>query len=116
MPCKGKGGEMSPLERLTGHVPDISHIKVWGCKAWVREPRVERRKDFHAQSVVGFLIGLNHSPMGWNVWVPELKGFVTSTNVEFDESIPPPDEAYHRELESKRVMITPQNMSLTELR
>ena len=82
----------------------------------MREPRVERRKDFHAQSVVGFLIGLNHSPMGWNVWVPELKGFVTSTNVEFDESIPPPDEAYHRELESKRVTIKPQNMSLTDLR
>lgn len=93
MPCKGVNGMMSSIERLTGNVPDISHIKVWGCKAWVLlEPRVENRKDFHAQSVVDFLVGLSHSPIGWNIWVPELNGIrTTSTNVKFDKSIPPPE-------------------------
>lgn len=114
LPCKGEGGWMSPIERLTGEIPNISHFRVWGCKAWVAEPRVEKRKDMHEPHVVGFHIGLSSSPIGWEIWIPELRCSVVSTNVEFDENIPTPKESYHRELEQALVKVSPQEMSLTE--
>jgi hypothetical protein len=35
------------------------------------------------------------NPIAYKVYIPELSGVVYSTNVVFDQNIPPPSEAYH---------------------
>ena len=96
---KTSRGVMTSCEFLTGRVPDLSHVRTWGCKTWVLEPRNEHRKDWHAQSVVGWFAGISEgNPTGWIVWCPEYNDIVISVNVTFDENIPEPDKAYHEEL------------------
>jgi hypothetical protein len=115
LPFKTGKGFMSAYEYLTDTPPSVRHFRVWGCKAFVLEPRNEHRKDFHAPSVIGFFLKLSTEPLGWTVWVPELCGPVVSTNVDFDEVIPDPGVEYHRELSCTEVPIAPDALSLGEV-
>jgi hypothetical protein len=83
---------MSSKEFLLSQIPDASWFTVWGCKASVLEPRTEGRKDFHGKTVIGFMAGFSgdDNPMAYKIYVPELSGVVYSTNVVFDQNIPPP--------------------------
>jgi hypothetical protein len=95
---KTSKGLMSSKEFLLSQVPDASWFVVWGCKASVLEPRTEGRKYFHGKTVTGFMAGfsIDDNPIAYKVYKPELSGVVYSTNVVFDQSIPPPSEAYHQ--------------------
>jgi hypothetical protein len=37
-------GYMSPIECLEGEVPDVSNLRVWGCKVWALIPKVDEGK------------------------------------------------------------------------
>jgi hypothetical protein len=108
---------MSSEEFLTGNVPNLSFFRTWGCKATVREPRVESRKDFHPQSIGGWFAGFaDGNPFGWLVYCPELHDVVISANVCFDEAIPDPGKEYHRSLLDNVVADNPEQMSVEEIR
>jgi hypothetical protein len=100
MPFQTTKELMSSKEFLLSQIPDASWFTVWGCKASVLEPRTEGRKDFHGKTVIGFMAGFSagDNPMAYKIYVPELSGVVYSTNVVFDQNIPPPSESYHQEL------------------
>ena len=116
LPFKTSRGFLTSCEFLTGRVPDLSHARTWGCKAWVLEPRNAHRKDFHAQSIVGWFADTSDASNGWDIWCPELNGIVTSVNVTFDENIPEPDKAYHEELRQGLLVTAPNPEDVGELR
>jgi hypothetical protein len=89
---------------------------VWGCKAYVLEPQTEHRKDFHGKSVIEFFTGLSTDPIGWIVYCPEIPGFVTSTNVIFDQVIPPPALTYHERLSTMRITPQGERLDIDEVR
>jgi hypothetical protein len=110
MPFKTTKGLMSSKEFLLSQVPDASWFTVWGCKASVLEPRTEGRKDFHGKTVIGFMAGFSadDNPIAYKIYVPELSSMVYSTNVVFDQNIPPPSESYHQELRAVVVQEGPR--------
>jgi hypothetical protein len=110
LPFKTSKGLMSSKEFLLSQVPDVSWYVVWGCKASVLEPRTEGRKDFHGKTVTGFMAGFSDddNPIAYKVYIPELSGVVYSTNVVFDQNIPPPSKAYHQELRAVVVQEGPR--------
>jgi hypothetical protein len=117
LPFKTAQGWMSSEECLTGNVPNLSFFRTWGCKATVREPRVESRKDFHPHSIMGWFAGFaDGNPFGWLVYCPELHDLVISVNVTFDEAIPDPSKEYHRVLLDNVVADNPEQLSVKELR
>lgn len=50
------GEELSPHEALFGVRPDVSHLRVFGCKAWVHVPWEVRRK-LDPRAVPGTFVG-----------------------------------------------------------
>ena len=46
----------TPLEALHGHKSNVSHLRVFGSKAWARIP-MDKRKAFQAQSSKCILLG-----------------------------------------------------------
>ena len=47
---------VTPFEALYGHKPNVSHLRVFGSKAWSKIP-LDKRKDFQAQSSGCILLG-----------------------------------------------------------
>jgi hypothetical protein len=96
---KNSLGYTTPDEVWYGTPPNIKHLRTWGCRAWVQEPRVEARKDFHPRGAEGKLIGYSDLPKGWIFWIPEIKEVAVSVNATFDEDIPERAKEYFLELE-----------------
>ena len=47
---------VTPFEALHGYNPNVSHLRVFGSKAWARIP-LDKRKAFQAQSSEYILLG-----------------------------------------------------------
>jgi hypothetical protein len=85
-------GGKSPWEKLTGHKPDASILRVWGCKAWVLIPPEKRLKASASQSrksVECRFMGFDYPNMKAHVLLQQNGRFTTSRHVLFDESAPP---------------------------
>lgn len=59
----------TPLELFTGRKPDLSHIKIFGSKAFTLVPK-EKRKKFDDKAEVGILIGYHGDTAGYRILNP----------------------------------------------
>ena len=98
LPTKTANGYISPEEFVTGQAPDVSHWRIWGCKAYVKIPRSYHRKDFSSKMMSGFHVGYSRTPIGYKVFVPELNDIITTVHVTFNEVIPDYTTEYYQEL------------------
>eukprot|EP00963_Diacronema_lutheri_P005134 scaffold379_cov383-Pavlova_lutheri.AAC.8 len=73
----------TPLELLTGAPTPTSHLRVFGCEAWVLIPEAKRSSKFGARSVPGIFIGYQNNST-YRVLVDDK--VVTSRNVSFVEN------------------------------
>lgn len=53
----GKEIRATPIERLTGKVPDVSNFRVWGCKVSIRLPDRQIKNKLEAVATVGAFVG-----------------------------------------------------------
>ncbi|KAI0994487.1 hypothetical protein K3495_g13695, partial [Podosphaera aphanis] len=71
------------------HKPDLSHLRVLGCKAYVLIPEEKRLKSrkLDPRAELGIFVGYEGDNI-YKVWIPSEKGgrLVRSSNVRFDES------------------------------
>jgi hypothetical protein len=73
-----KGLESSPKK------PDLSHLRVYGCKAYVRIPNIPKKLKLDPRTHIGFLVGYDSTNI-FRIWVPHLKRIIRSRDVVFDE-------------------------------
>ena len=100
LPTKTAFGWMSPHEAVPGGtVPDLSRLRIWGCKAYVKQPRGSLRKDWEDKARIGYFVGYSEEKMGHTVWLPQYNTEETSVHVLFDESIPSRADDYYKELD-----------------
>src|SRR6201999_2447425 len=67
-----------------GTMPDVSHLRVWGCRAFVHIQRNKQAKlDSHMLPAV--FIGYPDGYKGWKFWDPVSKRTIISERAEFDE-------------------------------
>ena len=75
---------MTPEERYTGRKPDISHLKIFGCIAYVHVPDELRSKlDPKAEKCI--FIGYSLQQKGYRCSNPSTHKFTVSRDVVFDE-------------------------------
>jgi Reverse transcriptase (RNA-dependent DNA polymerase)/gag-polypeptide of LTR copia-type/Integrase core domain/GAG-pre-integrase domain len=75
----------TPFEAWWGRKPDLSHLRVPGCDAYVLTPPAKRRvQDFHA--VRGIFVGYAPAQKAYRVWNPETSKMMVSQHVLFNES------------------------------
>lgn len=84
-PCSSNPDNKTPYETMFNKKPDISRIKVFGCKAFVHKVKKDK-KTFSPNAYIGTFVGIPRNQKGYLVYVPELKRIVTSNNVKFDET------------------------------
>jgi hypothetical protein len=78
--------EKTPYEMLNGRKPDLKHLKVFGCDAFILLPETQRSK-LDAKSVKGIFVGYGEADgvKGYKVYDPELSKVVVSRDVIFNE-------------------------------
>jgi hypothetical protein len=82
---------VSPMQAYTGLVPDLGHLRVFGCRAYLHVPK-ERRAKMQPKAKKGIFVGYSPQSLSYRVWVPYdendvLRGVLyESRDVTFDEA------------------------------
>ena len=80
MPTRTYRGWMSPMECVPGgKVPNLSRLRRWGCKAYVLQPKADRRKDWEDKARVDYFICYSKTKVGYQVLVGDAE--ITSVHV-----------------------------------
>jgi hypothetical protein len=71
---------------LPVHQPDISHLKVYGCKAYALIPpeKIPRKDKLAPRAEIGWLIGYQSTNI-YEIWIPQPFKIIQSRDVTFDE-------------------------------
>ena len=85
-----RAGDQTPWERFHGLKPDVSRLRVFGCKVYTRVatgPGTGVRK-LDARSEVGCLVGYEPHSKAYRVWSPERRKLLIVRDVRCDEGSP----------------------------
>ncbi|CAI7878174.1 unnamed protein product [Closterium sp. NIES-53] len=92
--------ETTPTLRWTGNVGDASAFRVWGSRAFVRNPTADK---LSSRAVPCVFLGFPPDAPGWRFYHPASRRVLSSQDVTFDESVsyyrtasPPPPAALPR--------------------
>jgi hypothetical protein len=77
-------GDKTPQEVWTGKEPSLTHIKVFGCDAYVHVPK-ENRSKLDKKPKKCIFIGYKDGLKGYKLWNPKTKKVVYSRDVVFRE-------------------------------
>src|SRR6266702_6848172 len=68
-----------------GQVPDVSHLRVFGCKGYMHVP-ADKRHKLDAKAVEVMLVGYEAGAKGYQLWDKHTHSLRLSRDVTFDES------------------------------
>ena len=75
---------MTPFEAFYGRKPDVSHLRVWGCTAYVHVQKDKRSAlGSHCEKCV--FVGYPSGYKGWKFYNPTTKKLLISERADFDE-------------------------------
>ncbi|CAI7854618.1 unnamed protein product [Closterium sp. NIES-54] len=77
--------ETSLTLRWTGEVGDASVFRVWGSRAFVRDPSADKLSPLAIPCV---FLGFVPDALGWQLYHPTSRRVLPSQDVTFDESVP----------------------------
>lgn len=77
----------TPDEILHGIAPRLHHLKIIGCKAYVRQPdqAIRRTRKLDPRAQIGYLVGYSASTI-YSIWISSLDKVIRSRDVTFDEN------------------------------
>ena len=73
------------MERWSGSLPDVSHLRVFGCTAYAKIPD-EKRKKLDAKSAKCVFVGYPEGKKGYKLYDPSRRKMITSRDVIFAEN------------------------------
>ena len=82
MPNKSVIGA-TPFEALHGNNPDVSHLRVFGSKAWEKIP-MDKRKAFEAWSRECILLGYTEDEKAYKLMELATRKFFIECTVQFE--------------------------------
>ena len=75
---------ITPYEAWYKRKPDVSHLRVWGCLAYVHVQKDKRKKlESHMEKCI--FIGYPEGYKGWKFYNPETKKVIICERADFDE-------------------------------
>ena len=75
---------VTPFEALHGYKPNVSHLRVFGSKAWARIP-LDKRKAFQAQSSECILLGYAEDGKAYKLMEATTRKCFIEWSVQFEE-------------------------------
>ncbi len=79
------GANGIPVTLVSGHIPDLSNLRVFGCPAYVHIPASQRRK-MEDTAFQGILVGYSTDTYGYLIYNPSTRRVITTRHVGFDET------------------------------
>ncbi len=74
----------TPYEALTGKVPDLSNLHIWGCVCWVHQnPDVVGQSKLDYQAKEGKWVGFDQSSQGNRIYWPGERKVAIERSVTF---------------------------------
>ena len=73
------------FEALYGFKPTISHMKIYGCKAYPLIYNIPRLQKLKPRAHIGYLVGYSSRNI-YRVWVPSRKDVIRIRDVSFDQT------------------------------
>ena len=77
-----------PKEEWLGKKISHSHIRVFGCEAYVHVPK-EKRQKLDPKSQKGIFVGYGEDRFGFEIWDPVGKKIIRCRDVIFNEKVFP---------------------------
>ena len=74
----------TPYELLYGRIPEVSYLRVFGCRAWIYSEKQGKKFDARANPMV--FVGYESGSKAFRLWNPKSRSIVVSANVRFNES------------------------------
>ena len=74
----------TPFKALLGHNHDVSHLRVFGSKAWAKIP-MDKRKAFQAHSSECILLGYDEDAKAYKLMELATRKRFIERNVQFEE-------------------------------
>ena len=76
----------TPHERMLSKKPNLANLRVFGCRAYVRDPKVPKGRKMAPRAWIGYLVGFVASNI-WQIWHPRHQQVFSERDVIFDESL-----------------------------
>ena len=76
---------VTPYEHWYGKKPDVSNLKVFGCKAYVYVPDAKCKGKFGRESILCVFVGYRIIDNGFKFYNPQTKQMLQSRDVIFME-------------------------------
>ena len=76
---------VTPFEKLHGHTPNIKHLCVFGCSAYVHIPSEDRTSKLDSRSLKCAFLGYGTINKGYRLLSPISHKIFHARNVVFDE-------------------------------
>ncbi|GBN59080.1 Retrovirus-related Pol polyprotein from transposon TNT 1-94 [Araneus ventricosus] len=80
-----KDGNKTPFEKYSGKKPSVSHLKPFGCLAYVGVPK-QIRKKLDMRDKLGIIMGYALHTKGYRIWLRDENKLIETINVRFDEN------------------------------
>jgi hypothetical protein len=85
LPTRALNG-VTPYEAWRGEKPDLSHIRVWGCLAYIHVHRIKRNKLARRARACVF-VGYPPEAKGWKLYDPATARYIVARDVTFQEGV-----------------------------
>lgn len=86
LPSSVLPNQISPYERLCNKLPDLSRLRVWGCKAIYHVPQRDRTSKLLGRNAAGDYLGWDSQRKGDIIHVHSLNRITTAARLRFRES------------------------------
>ena len=76
-------GWKTPIDKLTGEKPKLSHLQPYGCRAFPLNQVVPRKEKLEPRAFIGYLVGYD-STNNFRIWIPSRMKVIRTRDVMFD--------------------------------
>ena len=80
--------EDTPYHRFIGRQPDLSRLRVFGCRAWVHDPRAKGIGKLKPRAQRAVFVGYRNGVKGWLFYMHATGRIVSSRDARFLEDVP----------------------------
>ncbi|GBO24667.1 hypothetical protein AVEN_264110-1, partial [Araneus ventricosus] len=80
-----KDGNKTPFEKYSGKKSSVSHLKLFGCLAYVDVPK-QIRKKLDMRSKLGIVMGYALHTNGYRIWLKDENKLIETINVRLNEN------------------------------
>ena len=77
---------ITPIQSLTTRKPSLSHLHVYGCRAYPLRYKIPKTQKLEPRAHIGYLVGYDSSNI-YRVWIPSQDRVVRIRDVTFNEKL-----------------------------